>query len=305
MKKQAWIVLFAVLICNVQNQDIREIPPEVARQHVIKRFEPLYPEPAELARIQGVVELRVTINEKGNVTDLKPVMGHPLLLGSAFQAVKKWQFQPFIFHEQASPVRTIVQLIFALGPDAEREKDYLRKEVVCNISLQNNMADEAETVCHKALAIAKDLPNYFAPDKFSAYGNAGRAALDANRVEEAVDTIEQQLRFIKKISQPGNSQLVSVSSDLAHAYARAGHMPQADAQYTETEQAQIAAQKDLHSRKDKLDSGDYDAQSASYSHNLQVILKEHALLLRNMGKNSEADTLEQRANDTANIQAHP
>lgn len=304
MKKWAWwIVLFAALNGRAQIQDrgIRDVSPEIARQHVIKRFEPEYPKPAELARIQGVVNLRVTIDEKGNVTDVKPVMGHPLLIRPAFLAVKKWQFQPFTFNEQPIPVRTVVHLIFALGSDGDRETEYLKREIACNIPLQSKMADQAETACRKALASAKEIPDRFVADKLSAYSNAGAAALDANRVGEAVDDFKQELAFIKHVSKQVNSQLISVSSDLAHAYARAGQMQQADAQYTETEQAQIAAQNDIDNTRDKLDSADYEATKASYARNLKIILKEHATLLRNMGKNSEADALEQRASGAGNI----
>jgi hypothetical protein len=101
------------------------------------------------------------------------------------------------------------------------------------------------------------------------------------------------------VLQAGNPQLVLIHSHLAHAYQAADQIPQTDAEYTETEKAQEAAQSGLESSKDKITPSSYEAVRASYAHNMQIILHEHAALLRGMGKDAEAEVLEKKANSLA------
>ena len=290
-------------------QDLKQVSPEEARQHIIKRVEPAYPSDAEMARIEGKTIVRVTIDENGNVTEIKSVMGHPILLQSTSTAVKQWKFQPFTLSGKTIPVSSVVQIDFWLGPGAAQHRQYLRQQVECIKQLQNNMLAEAEAACKKAMEAARKLPDRFALDKLQAYGDAANAASNAKKTDEALEDFKQQLEDFKQqlevaqhALQAGSPQLVLIHSHLAHAYQAAGQMPQADAEYKETEKAQEAAQSELEGRKDKVTPESYEAIKASYLHNMQIILREHAALLRAMGKNSEAEALEQKAGSLANSQ---
>ena len=303
-----------VLLCvhAAGAQDLRQISPEEARQHIVKRVEPAYPSDAEMARIQGKTVVRVTIDENGNVTEAKAISGHPLLVKAALTAAKQWKFQPFTQGVEAIPVSSTVQIDFWLGPGAAQQREYLQQEVEClkelkqlqnkqlqNKQLQNKTSAEAETPCKKALETARKLPENFALDKLHAYGDAANAASNANQTNEAVDDFKQQLEVAQHTLQAGNPQLVLIYSHLAHAYQAADQIPQADAEYTETEKAQEAAQSELESSKDKITPSSYEAVRASYAHNMQIILHEHAALLRGMGKDGEAEVLEKKANSLA------
>jgi TonB family protein len=287
-------------------QDLKQIAPEEARQHMIKRVQPAYPSDAEMARIQGKTVVRVTIDENGNVTEIKPVMGHPLLLQATSTAVKQWKFQPFTLSGKTIPVSSVVQVDFWLGPGAAQQREYLQQEVECIKQLQNkqlqNETSDAETPCKKALETARKLPDNFALDKLHAYGDAANAASNANKTNEAVEDFKQQLEVAQHTLQAGNPQVVLIHSHLAHAYQAADQIPRADAEYTETEKAQEAAQSELASSKDKTTPSSYEAVRASYAHNMQIILHEHAALLRGMEKDAEAEVLEKKANSLANSQ---
>jgi TonB family protein len=56
---------------------------------------PGYPPLARLARVQGDVELELQVDERtGLVVGVAAMSGHPLLLRTAHQAARDWQFQP-------------------------------------------------------------------------------------------------------------------------------------------------------------------------------------------------------------------
>ena len=74
----------------------------------------VYPEQAKQAHIQGDVHLRLQIDTKGHVFDIKVISGHPLLVPAALDAVKQWEFKPTLLHGQAVEVQTEVTIPFKL-----------------------------------------------------------------------------------------------------------------------------------------------------------------------------------------------
>lgn len=67
---------------------------QVKAPRLIRNVQPVYPELAEEARVQGEVVLDCVIDEHGNVTQIKLISGHPLLVRAAFDAVRQWKYQP-------------------------------------------------------------------------------------------------------------------------------------------------------------------------------------------------------------------
>jgi TonB family protein len=81
---------------------------------LMKRVEPVYPESALKARVQGRVTLEVNIDEEGNVTEAKVIQGHPLLDDAAVAAVKQWKYTPTLLNGKPVPVIATVSIIFNL-----------------------------------------------------------------------------------------------------------------------------------------------------------------------------------------------
>jgi protein TonB len=81
---------------------------------LIRKVEPVYPELAIKARITGRVILQVTVDEDGNVVDIRVLQGHPILEGSAVSAVRQWKYSPTILDGEPVPVTATVTVIFAL-----------------------------------------------------------------------------------------------------------------------------------------------------------------------------------------------
>jgi len=93
------------------------LPGLVEPATVLTRVEPQYPDLPRRAGIEGTVELEVSIDAKGRVTDVEVVRGLPLgLSDAAADAVRKWTYRPA--RGPAGPVasRKTVRIRFALGP---------------------------------------------------------------------------------------------------------------------------------------------------------------------------------------------
>jgi protein TonB len=86
----------------------------VQESKLIRRVEPAYPELAKRARVQGKVVLVVTVDEEGNVTDIRVTSGHPLLDEAALSAVKQWKYSPTLLNGEPVPVIANVTVFFNL-----------------------------------------------------------------------------------------------------------------------------------------------------------------------------------------------
>ena len=74
---------------------IQPAPGLVAGPALVSRVEPVYPELARRAGAEGTVELEVSIDASGAVTDVEVVRGLPLGLSeAAADAVHRWKYRP-------------------------------------------------------------------------------------------------------------------------------------------------------------------------------------------------------------------
>lgn len=87
----------------------------VASGMLIRKTQPVYPSIARSARVQGSVVLQAKISRSGNVTDVQVVSGPPMLRQSAIDAVKTWQYRPYLLNNQPTEVNTTIDVRFSLG----------------------------------------------------------------------------------------------------------------------------------------------------------------------------------------------
>jgi TonB family protein len=83
---------------------------------VLNRVAPVYPDKAQMQRIQGRVVLEAMVREDGSVGDLKVVEGPPMLAQSAVDAVKHWRYQPFVLNGKPIQRETMITIDFKLAP---------------------------------------------------------------------------------------------------------------------------------------------------------------------------------------------
>jgi len=83
--------------------------------HVLRRVNPRYPGKAASARVQGSVDMEVSIDALGKVQDVKVTKGLPHGLSeAAVEAVKQWIFEPVVVDGAAVPAVIDVVVTFKL-----------------------------------------------------------------------------------------------------------------------------------------------------------------------------------------------
>jgi protein TonB len=98
-----------------KKKDPIRVGGNVQSSKLITRVEPSYPELAKRARIQGIVLLQVTVDELGNVSEVKVIRGHPLLNDGAVGAVSQWKYSPTLLNGEPVPVIATVTVNFILN----------------------------------------------------------------------------------------------------------------------------------------------------------------------------------------------
>jgi len=91
------------------------LPPRVLAARALRAEPPAYPVIAQASRTEGDVELKVTVDEHGRVTEVTVLGGHPLLVPAAVAAVRGWVYQPTRINDQPVPVEGYIVVKFRLG----------------------------------------------------------------------------------------------------------------------------------------------------------------------------------------------
>jgi protein TonB len=86
----------------------------VAGGLLIQRVNPTYPPLAKTARVSGTVVVAATISKTGIVTNVQAVSGPPMLRQAAVDAVRRWQYRPYLLNNQPMEVQTTVDVNFSL-----------------------------------------------------------------------------------------------------------------------------------------------------------------------------------------------
>jgi periplasmic protein TonB len=82
---------------------------------LINHPQPTYPPLAKQARISGQVVLQAEISKDGSIQKLQVLSGHPMLVPSAVEAVKRWKYKPYILNGEPVEVETTITVNFTLA----------------------------------------------------------------------------------------------------------------------------------------------------------------------------------------------
>jgi len=88
----------------------------------IKEVDPVYPEIARKAHVEGMVILEATADIYGRVQNVKILRSIPLLDQAAIDAVKQWVYEPVIINEKPIPVTFNLTVRFALDTHLQSAK---------------------------------------------------------------------------------------------------------------------------------------------------------------------------------------
>ncbi len=79
-------------------------------EYAIKKVNPVYPPTAKSLNITGTVRVEFVVDETGKVAFIKRSFGPPILQTAAIEALKKWEFKPFL--KNGRPVKAEGYVIF-------------------------------------------------------------------------------------------------------------------------------------------------------------------------------------------------
>ena len=79
-----------------------------------KNVNPVYPEDARAAKVQGVVILEIQVDTDGRVTDATVLRSVNMLDDAALDAVLQWEFTPTLLNGRPVPVIMTVTVNFTL-----------------------------------------------------------------------------------------------------------------------------------------------------------------------------------------------
>jgi len=94
--------------------NVTAVSAEIAKNYVIQRVEPQYPEVARTQHIQGPVTLDAVVDEEGKVRNVRVLSGDSALAPAAVEAVRQWRFKPYLVNGQARQFTTRITVSFVL-----------------------------------------------------------------------------------------------------------------------------------------------------------------------------------------------
>jgi TonB family protein len=90
------------------------VEPAEQETRRVKEVKPVYPDVARQAGIEGMVSLRVVINEDGAVEKVEVLSGEQALRQAAITAVSQWRYKPLLLQGNPARVVTTVNVDFKI-----------------------------------------------------------------------------------------------------------------------------------------------------------------------------------------------
>jgi TonB family protein len=89
--------------------------PGMTPGHLVSGDPPMYPAEARKAGIEGIAVLRATITKSGALENLKGLSGPKDLQQATLQAVRQWQYEPYLLNGKPIAVRAEITVVYSLG----------------------------------------------------------------------------------------------------------------------------------------------------------------------------------------------
>ena len=297
MNTWARVLGVALVSVNLLSAQTTVVLSDDANHHLIKRVPAVYPQMAQIAHIAGQVTLRFTISATGEVADVQPVSGHPLLIQAAQAALKQWRYTPFEDAGHKISVVTSVVIDFPQGlplaPEEMARKREKEKQIdqfqsalsACILNVDKRLFTEAEPFCRRALASSKTLGPEDVFSRMEAYKRMGHLLLAQGKNGEALEDYQEELRIAQTLPESNNYDLAQAHANVGNARRELGDLAGAARQYQDAES--------LYRRISKSTSSRFVKNESAYS--FWQLLRSHAEMLRQMGQPDAATALDQEA----------
>lgn len=88
------LLLFAAGLAPTKTVMLAQEQAQGSERRIVRKVTPEYPEIARRFKIVGKVKVQIVIGADGRVKSMRVLGGHPVLVQSVEDAVKKWQYAP-------------------------------------------------------------------------------------------------------------------------------------------------------------------------------------------------------------------
>lgn len=105
-------VLATIALPSLLSAQTLSIPTASAMARVAKKVAPEYPAAARQLNVSGSLEVEITVNEAGSVTEAKVLKGNAMFSSSAMSAVKMWKFTPMVQDGVAKSFTSVIVFNF-------------------------------------------------------------------------------------------------------------------------------------------------------------------------------------------------
>jgi TonB family protein len=82
---------------------------------ITAKYAPVYPPIARAAHVSGTVVLHALLSKEGRVESLQAISGPNMLEGAAMDAVRQWQYRPYLLNGEPVEVDTTILVNFRLS----------------------------------------------------------------------------------------------------------------------------------------------------------------------------------------------
>lgn len=110
-----------------RSEPLAPVKPVQMEQHsrmheavLLKRVDPVYPSFAKRAGIQGAIVMHATIDREGRIIGLSVVSGPQQLRDAAADAVRQWEYRPYVLNGLAVEIETTITVNFVMPDAADR-----------------------------------------------------------------------------------------------------------------------------------------------------------------------------------------
>ena len=271
-------------------------PPTIAnkeaRSHLLHGVDPLYPAIAKMVHVRDEVVLHVNVNSEGHVTKITVVSGPAMLVTSAVEAVRGWEFAPFQIEGNNAAVTLELRLLFpTLEPRPESKVDakifeiFVSKRESCLSAERKQAWTKAIELCNDIVGTAASFPEESVRNREiqQAHEAYGRALAESGRYSEALDQFQISNELARKYSYPWEPRYANAFYLSAAAETNMGKKDAADANYLIAEKSYREAFVKFPNAKEQNEL------------KLAEVLARHALLADKLGNLSAAKDMREEA----------